>query len=232
LHEASSIIIHDDPVQPAAIVLDLFPERVVAMRVLKDVSTGQLLPQERDCVRGSMDKRVKEFTAGRLCARRAMSILGLSETPLLSGSDRVPLWPDRVVGSISHTDGYCIAVVGARTSFAALGVDAERVGRVEVALWRTVFCEEEIEWLLTLDNATRVEMATIIFSAKEAFYKCQYGITRSWLGFEDVAVEVMDGMFRISIRNKHSSIAAKLTSFSGRYARDAGVVITGIAIHA
>jgi enterobactin synthetase component D / holo-[acyl-carrier protein] synthase len=232
MYNTSSMTVHDDPVQLAPIVLGLFPGPVVAVQVLEDVSVECLLPQERGCVLGSVDKRVKEFAAGRLCARRAMSFLGLNETPLISGPDRAPLWPNSVVGSISHTDGYCTAVVGAKARFAALGVDAERVGRLDAALWCSVFRDEEIDWLRALDDVTQTEMATVIFSAKEAFYKCQYGITRSWLGFEDVAVEVKENTFQVRIRNRHKAVASRLPSLDGRYVRDAGVVITGIAIHA
>ena len=32
--------------------------------------------------------------------------------------------------------------------------------------------------------------ATLIFAAKEAFYKCQYPLTAEWLNFNDVTVEV------------------------------------------
>ena len=34
--------------------------------------------------------------------------------------------------------------------------------------------------------------ATLFFSAKESFYKCQYPLTQQWVGFQDVEVERTD----------------------------------------
>ena len=43
-----------------------------------------------------------------------------------------------------------------------------------------------------MPEAQRQAAATLIFCIKEAFYKCQYTLTREYLGFGDVRVEVSD----------------------------------------
>ena len=64
-----------------------------------------LLPEERGAVAKAVPKRVAQFTAGRVCARRALAQLGNTEpVPILMGEDRAPQWPAGYVGSISHTD--------------------------------------------------------------------------------------------------------------------------------
>jgi 4'-phosphopantetheinyl transferase EntD len=45
---------------------------------------ADLLPAERAQVSNAVTKRVREFAAGRQCARKAMSRLGVSMGPLLN----------------------------------------------------------------------------------------------------------------------------------------------------
>ncbi len=67
-----------------------------------------------------------------------------------------------------------------------LGIDAEQLGRVTDNLHRVVFTAEERAWLDELPAEERPNVATTLFSAKEAFYKAQHPLTRSWVGFQDV----------------------------------------------
>ena len=174
------------PVQRATAVENLFPSGAIAFEVRGVASPYDLFPSEREYVARSVESRVREFAAGRLCARAGLAELGFKPTPLLPGLDRAPLWPSGIVGSITHTDGYCVAVVGLDTKFAAIGVDAERIGYVSSSLWHLTMRAEELRRLQFLEEPARRQMATVIFSAKEAFYKCQHALTHRWLEFEDL----------------------------------------------
>jgi len=173
-----------------------------------------------------------EFAAGRVCARRSLATMGFTEAPLTATRERVPLWPEGAVGSISHTDGYCVAVVGSARRFHGIGVDAEILGRVGPDIWRMVFRPEEMDRLRCLSHSRQSEMATIMFSAKEAFYKCQYAVTRNWLGFEDVTVETDDEEFEVTVC--HQQVKAILSQHSrcGRFAMDDCRVVCGMAFPA
>ncbi len=78
-----------------------------------------------------------------------------------------------------------------RSSLAAIGIDTEGAARVKPELWKSICVPEEIEWLTSLAEAERAAGAGLIFSAKEAFYKCQYPLTLQFLGFHDVRVQVL-----------------------------------------
>ncbi len=41
-----------------------------------------------------------------------------------------------------------------------------------------------------MNPAVRAETAALIFSAKEAFYKCQYTLTKEFLEFQDVELDL------------------------------------------
>ena len=89
------------------------------------VEESFLHPEEAACVRRSVEKRRLEFSAGRFCARMALSQLGVHDFSLLPDADRVPLWPPGVVGSISHCSGLAVAAVARSESVKSIGVDVE-----------------------------------------------------------------------------------------------------------
>jgi 4'-phosphopantetheinyl transferase EntD len=200
------------------------------MHVYGTVSANYLLPEEKRIVERAVEKRRNEFAAGRVCARRALSTIGFADLPLLATRDRTPLWPIGAIGSISHTDGYCIAVAGLASNFCGIGVDVEILGRVEPKLWQEVFRVEEIDRLELLNNSQQIKLATVMFSAKEAFYKCQFALTRAWLGFEDVSVETAGDTFRVQVCDKKAEAILSHRSLHGKFAIDDTRVVCGIAI--
>ena len=128
----------------------LFPAAVVGAEMREPGDASLLLPEEAACVGRAVPKRVQEFAAGRLCARRALAEFGITDFPVRVASDRQPLWPEFLVGSITHTDGYCAAVVAERCRLSAIGIDCEVIGRVTQELWPTILGPEEARWLDSL----------------------------------------------------------------------------------
>ncbi|HEY3255621.1 MAG TPA: 4'-phosphopantetheinyl transferase superfamily protein [Polyangiaceae bacterium] len=146
-----------------------------------------LFPEELALVASAVDTRRREFSRGRQCARAALRRLGLSDAPLLSGSQREPLWPAGVVGSITHTQGLCVAAVARQKNYVGVGIDVEPAAPLQPAVAERVATEAEMSALGALPPLLA---ARLVFSAKEAFYKCQFYRTRQYLGFFDVAIEL------------------------------------------
>ncbi len=158
------------------------------MREQGDPAT--LLPGEAACLSRAAPSRLREFAAGRACARAGMREFGVVDFALRVGAAREPLWPDGLVGSIAHTDGLCAAVVAERSRYAGLGLDCEPADAVKGALWPKICDARETGWLESLPADERRRGATLLFAVKEAFYKAQFPLTREWLGFHDVSVDV------------------------------------------
>src|SRR5262245_29080334 len=106
---------------PTSRIATLLPEDCAASETDGD-ENGRLAAEEEAALGPACEVRVREFTLGRLCARRALEALGHAPVPILRGPGREPLWPDGLVGSITHTRRYCAAVVAPRTRLVSVGI--------------------------------------------------------------------------------------------------------------
>lgn len=144
-----------------------------------------LSPEEEKNVELAVAKRRREFVAARWCVRRGLEGLGLEPLPVPNDARRAPIWPSGVVGSISHTAGYCAVVVASAADLASVGLDVERDAPVGEHLWERICTPGERQWLDRWPPEERGRWVRIVFSAKESFYKCQYQLTETFLGFHD-----------------------------------------------
>jgi 4'-phosphopantetheinyl transferase EntD len=185
---------------------------------------GGLLKAEQELVDGAAQTRVEQFTAGRVCSRIALARLGVAATtPIPRGEDRAPIWPPGFVGSISHTDSWCAAAVARAEDVRAVGIDLEPSTPLKESLWRRVCTSKERDWLHELPAPGLT--GKIVFSAKEAVYKCQYPITGKFLGFHAVEIELGDGSFEAVFQQEASEFRPG-DVMSGRYLVEEGLVAT------
>lgn len=162
---------------------------VVAFEVWGSGDPDWLTAEEEELVDGAVAARTAQFAAGRHCARLALAEFGVEPVSILRSTLRSPRWPEGYVGSISHTEGYAVAVVASRGGeLRSLGIDAERVGRVGEKLFERLFTAEERRRLWAAEPGRRAEVATELFGLKESFYKAQYPVTEAWVGFHDVGI--------------------------------------------
>ncbi|WP_405845207.1 4'-phosphopantetheinyl transferase [Streptomyces platensis] len=82
--------------------------------------SDDLFPEESQVIALAVDKRRREFTTARSCAREALRRLGHPTVPIPRGRSGAPLWPAGVVGSITHCQGYRSAAVVERLVFGRL----------------------------------------------------------------------------------------------------------------
>jgi 4'-phosphopantetheinyl transferase EntD len=125
--------------------------------------------------------------------------------------------------------------VAERRRMHALGLDSEIVGRVKVPLWASICTPSEIAWLHSLPPSEQAVAATLIFSAKEAFYKCQYPLTRERLNFLDAVVQAVTepasmGTFSIRSTRRIAFEDHAIMPLQGRYLLQEEEVTAGIAV--
>ncbi|HLZ67455.1 MAG TPA: 4'-phosphopantetheinyl transferase superfamily protein [Aliidongia sp.] len=178
--------------------------------------------------------RAREFAAGRQCARQALERLGRSGWDLLVRADRTPLWPLGIVGSISHTTGCCGVAIGEQRHFRSIGLDIELDGRLTPDLHEQILTPSERSVLEKLPAGLVDKRATLVFSAKEAFYKCQHPLTAEWMDFTDITVDLPDDLpeaGRLVVRpTRYLQIERQVPPpWSGHFVCFEGFVATGFA---
>jgi 4'-phosphopantetheinyl transferase EntD len=172
------------------VIEEILPEAVVVAEAFDDDLAGsELFGEEEQAVARAVDKRRREFTTARACARRALGGLGVPPVPILRGDKGAPRWPAGVVGSITHCDGYRAAAVARDTEVTTIGIDAEPHKVLPEGVLAQVAHPEEVTDLLGLGAAApQVCWDALLFSAKESTYKAWFPLARRWLGFHDAIV--------------------------------------------
>jgi 4'-phosphopantetheinyl transferase EntD len=221
-------MIQHNPAKLTMSLNELFPPGALAAEMREPGDPAALLPDEKQYHRGAVQKRAEEF------AHRLLAEFGVVDFPVKVAADRQPLWPEGLVGSITHTSGFCAAVVARKQSLSAVGIDSEVAGSVKAELWRGICTPSEIAWLRSLPAGEQSAAATLIFSAKEAFYKCQYPLVGERLNFNDATVApawgAARGVFTIHA-NRSIALARHATlPLQGRFLFHENLVTTGIAV--
>jgi 4'-phosphopantetheinyl transferase EntD len=226
-----------NPAQVSARLGSLFPSGAVVAELRGPGDPDLLLATEAAHLERAVPVRWQQFAAGRLCARRALAEFGISDFPIRSAEDRQPIWPPGYIGSITHTDGFAAAAVAERGRIRALGLDSEVIGDVNDEIWPRICTPSEIAWVESRPPAERAAAAALIFSSKEAFYKCQYPCVAEVLGFHDVWIEAAqwgaaEGEFRVHGSRPLAIARYARVPLTGRYLLHQGLIAAGIGVAA
>lgn len=210
----------------------LAPQGAVLILLRDGGQAIALHPAEAPAVARAVPKRRREFALGRACARAALAKLGHPGAIVGRQAAGAPVWPPGFAGAITHTRGLAAALVGRAGDFAGLGLDAEWAGGVDAPLARRLFADSEIALLAGMDAAQRRIAATLLFSAREAYYKAFHPLTGESLGFRHVEVTLPgglsgDGVFHVRQPGRPDRWGQPL---AGRYAVQDDLIVTAIAI--
>jgi len=205
----------------------LFRESAVVVEAPIMLVDDQLWDAELAYIRHAVPKRRAEFGTARVCARRGLAELGLPPVAFVPGADRALVWPEGVVGSISHTHDYAAVVLHRSPPMQSVGLDVEALRAVEEQTCAMILTPRERSCLAARGLESRNVLALLIFSAKEAYFKCQYPLSTTFLDFQEVEIEVD------LTRNEFAARARKVVPASveclvGKFAFDAGRVFCGI----
>lgn len=175
-----------------AALRQMLPPDIGCAAGLHEDLPGELFPEETALVQNAIEKRVREFRAGRAAARTALKELGHSATAILKGPERAPLWPNGIVGSISHSNTHAATLVASHNSFEGLGIDIEPNTPVDKALGERLLRPEERE---------NDGLAKMKFSIKEAGFKALHPQFGKFIDFHHAVTTVDEnkGAFTIDI---------------------------------
>lgn len=143
-------------------------------------------------IRRSVLSRQLAFTAGRLCAERAMHALQGCAVYVARGAAGEPLWPEGMEGSITHTSALAAAAVGRATGEHGIGIDSEFCADDDVLRDILHVCCTADERQRLFGGVNDRLVATIVFSAKEALFKAIHRSVRRMVDFDEAEVSSID----------------------------------------
>ncbi|MFJ9396212.1 4'-phosphopantetheinyl transferase [Streptomyces californicus] len=149
------------------------------------VPDGTLFPEEEALMARSVAKRRNDFATARACARRAMAGLGLPPVAVLHGHRGKPLWPEGIVGSLTHCHGYRAAALAREQDVLSLGIDAEPHAPLPEGVRELVTLPAERERIgpQAEEGSGALHWDRVLFSAKESVFKTWYPVTGVELDF-------------------------------------------------
>ena len=214
------------------LLAELFDSGVVTVASDLSGNSVSVFPEEEALIASAAETRRVEFRAGRACAHAGLSALGVKPGPVLRGTQREPLWPVGIVGSITHTAGFCAAAVAQTQDYRAIGLDAELDTRVADDFVRRVCSATEITRCAELGPIAH--LANVVFSAKETVHKLQYPLSGLVLYWRDLDIEldpphIGAGTFQARFLNP-SPPFQQGALLAGRWRRAAGLILTGATL--
>jgi 4'-phosphopantetheinyl transferase EntD len=145
-----------------------------------------LHPEEALIVQTLGEKRRQEFILGRTLVHQARKELHLPFQPLLQGSHGEPLWREDSFGCISHSKSHVWVLLAPHP----IGIDLECSNRLQPKAFQKALTPKELDWLNHQPESLQGHWATLIFSAKEAYFKLQFPLTQMQLHFQDGCVSI------------------------------------------
>lgn len=190
----------------------------------------EVYPEEEALIARAVMKRKREFRAGRHTAHKLLETLGYEQFRLVSGDHRQPLWPDGIVGSVSHTQGYCVCAVAPQQHITGIGIDVEQTQPVDEASLPLICNRSELRMVELLQPESAFPLCKLIFSAKECVHKVYYPLNGYTLDFLDaeISVNIEQRSFTAKILNPEKNPPHPIRVLDGHFHFDEQYVYTAI----
>ncbi|MES2662630.1 MAG: 4'-phosphopantetheinyl transferase superfamily protein [Pseudomonadota bacterium] len=180
----------------------VLPPHIFCLEASEKMWQQTLSPQLENFIVKAVPQRQAEFRAGRNAAAELLQKLNKS-TEVLMGLKREPIWPDGVIGSITHCRPQdhiigkcCVAIVlnDNALHIKSLGIDLELAKPLAENLIDKILTPFEQSHLKIIQaqerNIVLGLLCMIIFSMKEAIYKTLFPLLNEYIDFLDLSIEL------------------------------------------
>ena len=214
---------------PDSLMARIMPSSVAVAECWGECGQAYAFPEEFSAVEKAAPKRRAEFARGRACAHNVLARLGYAPAPIGRGRRGDPLWPNGVVGSITHCGSYAAAAAAPDDRFSSLGIDAEIHEPLPSGTLQMISNKEELDMIRQLPR-DGTWWGIVLFSAKESIFKAWYPIFRTWLGFAEAQVFIDSEGCRFSGKVVSAVGASGHLILEGRCCVDQGMVATSVVV--
>jgi 4'-phosphopantetheinyl transferase EntD len=228
---SASKLSKERPFNSTTLTSFLGPAFAVAMAT-PGLADSELFPGERQYIVGAVHRRRAEFGTARVCARHALAQLGVPPVSLVPQVDRSPWWPPGIIGSIAHARGYCAAAVTNSPEIVGFGLDLEPDLPFSSQVAPMICTWAERLWLAEQKLCDQGSLVKLFFSAKEAFYKCQYLTTQALIDFREVELklDLESNTFHVAWMARDGRLWNKVRQARGQIWRAPGLIVTAATL--
>jgi 4'-phosphopantetheinyl transferase EntD len=191
------------------VIENLLPKEVTLRIAPIAAETYNIHPSELDSILPTTPRRIQEFSAGRYCAHAALREHGVEDFAVIRGDNREPIWPDQQVGSIAHCRDLAGAIVADKSKLKSIGLDIENHRPIKFAICRHICTEREIDWLTRQEPSQQIRLLQLIFSIKEAVFKCVFQASGIKLRFRECTLEFLEPSLETRVEIKHTGLALR-----------------------
>jgi 4'-phosphopantetheinyl transferase EntD len=187
------------------------------MGITKFMSERDLTFAEQKIVSHAHPRRKLEFATGRWCARKVLRLIGSEPSDILISQTGAPSVPSGLLLSISHCQGLICAAASTDKSFIGIGTDVHHtMDIIEDEAWARICHRMDlIDGCFPESNLSRI----LIFSAKEAAWKCLQHFYPKPVNLADIAICIESNKLSINafydINNSNSPFP--LLCLEGQY---------------
>ena len=175
------------------------------------------------------------FDAGRECAASAIRQLTGKppDHPLPRGPAGEPVWPAGLIGSITHTGDFVSAAAALASAARGIGLDAEQIVSPARAARVAAMVMLPGEASVGGEPLSHPVKVTLLFSIKEAVFKCLYPLVLKRFYYSALLVTDLDfgnGIFGAELAEPLADGFPAGHRLSGRFQIDGARVYSGICL--
>lgn len=163
-------------------------------------------------------KRKAQFLAGRIAAKNALQTISADNKTIHIGEHREPLWGNKIIGSISHSDGLSIAIAQFQTSSnQGIGLDIQTIlndQEINDSANAVLTANDEIFLKKEIHAYSYNQLFTLLFSAKESFFKAVFNDVGHHFDFDAVSLKSVDYDSRTLLLKCEKTISDNIVSGS------------------
>ncbi|BCE03388.1 4'-phosphopantetheinyl transferase family protein [Marinicellulosiphila megalodicopiae] len=171
-------------------------------------------------IQQSVKKRQAEYLAGRYAAKLTLEVLGVYNFDIKTDALRAPIWPDLILGSITHTHNTAMCIANMQSDFIGIGVDLEPLidPQIIANIQNQIIFANDFFILKQHPKLQTQKIFTLIYSIKESFFKAAYPSTLHYFDFDAVEISELNldnQSFCLVLKNNLNDILVKDSVHAG-----------------
>jgi len=199
---------------------------------IREISDLAPLPEK---LRMATPERISEYLAGRFCAAKAIQACRPGTSIQVGmNPDGSPKWPDGLVGSITHTQGFAMAAVAPSDQWLGIGIDSEKMTESDIlATAKHIVLSTDEERLGAGLPMPEDQFFRLAFSAKESIYKCLSPHCKQPIDYSTVMlcdVHMQSRTFYFQVSDSIKPLFLNSTNALGHFAFQHGSVHTAVEL--